>query len=131
MSGISIKLPLQIGASNGLYELNEDARQAIKQNFKNLILTQPGERVMDPIFGIGIKSYLFEQSTPFLFDEIKAKIHNQVNIYLPFIQIIDIKFISEVTPGLQGQIDPHELAIKIVYRIPPMSETEFLDITIE
>ena len=131
MSGISIKLPLQIGASNGLYELNEDARQAIKQNFKNLILTQPGERVMDPIFGIGIKSYLFEQSTPFLFDEIKAKIHNQVNIYLPFVQIIDIKFTSEATPGLQGQIDPHELVIKITYRIPPMSETEFLDITIE
>ena len=29
----------------------------IKQNLKMLILTNPGERVMDPEFGVGIKQF--------------------------------------------------------------------------
>ena len=65
MSGISPKLPLATGFKNGVYELNTDVLQAMEQNLKNLVLTSPGERVMDPLFGVGLKNFLFEQNVEF------------------------------------------------------------------
>ena len=55
MNGISPKLPLLVDKQDGPYGLNKRLNQSIKQNFKNLILTSPGERVMIPEFGVGLK----------------------------------------------------------------------------
>ena len=49
--GISPKLPLAVSAPDG-YRLTKTPAEAVKQNFKNLILTSPGERVMIPEFGV-------------------------------------------------------------------------------
>lgn len=58
----SPKLPLQIGQDN-LFESNLDVLDNIKQNLKMIILTNPGEKIMDPEFGIGIRRYLFEHAS--------------------------------------------------------------------
>ena len=59
-TGISVKLPLRVTAENGPYGLTKDLASTVKQNFKNLVLTAPGERVMDANFGVGIYAMLFE-----------------------------------------------------------------------
>ena len=58
-----------------------------KQNLKNLILTSPGERMMDPLFGVGIRRFLFENRTDVLTKTIKNTIANQAKKYMPFITI--------------------------------------------
>ena len=60
MYGISPKLPLIVDDLDGHYGLTKTIREAVKQNFKNLILTSPGERVMDQQFGVGLRSYFFD-----------------------------------------------------------------------
>ena len=61
MSNYSPKLPLLINGSNG-YENNQTVLADIQQNLKMVLLTSPGERIMDPNFGVGMKRYLFEQN---------------------------------------------------------------------
>ena len=41
------------------FQLVKSLKQNIKQNLKMLLLTIPGERVMEPNFGVGLKTYLF------------------------------------------------------------------------
>ena len=53
------QLPLSRGDSFD-YEYIRDVTQLVKQNLKNILLTIPGERAMDPDFGVGVSTYLFE-----------------------------------------------------------------------
>ena len=61
MSNYSPKLPLTLNPING-FENNQTVPSVVLQNLKMIILTSPGERIMDPNFGVGIKQYLFEQN---------------------------------------------------------------------
>ena len=62
MIGISPKLPLSL-SPNGGHLLNETHEKSVAQNFKNLVLTCPGERAMDPLFGVGLRNFLFLNDT--------------------------------------------------------------------
>jgi len=83
MSGLTPKLPLIRSDEDGTYKLIKSYKNLIKQNFRNLILTAPGERMMDPNFGVGIRNYLFENDGDALYSTIRAKIHEQVTRYIP------------------------------------------------
>ena len=91
MAGISPKLPLSRNEFDG-FALNKTILEAIRQNVRMLILTAPGERVMDPDFGVGIRRYLFEQAGPNVRGDIEARIQSQMGQYLPFVNIEDIDF---------------------------------------
>jgi phage baseplate assembly protein W len=94
MSNYSPKLPLLINDSNG-YENNQTIMAVINQNLKMILLTSPGERIMDPNFGVGMKRYLFEQNDSSTYSRIKAKIKRQVSQYMGYIKIEDVLFHSE------------------------------------
>ena len=59
MASLAPKLPLTLDSGDG-YTSIKILKTMIKQNFKMLILTNPGERVMNPDFGVGIRQFLFE-----------------------------------------------------------------------
>jgi len=94
MPGLSPKLPLNIDQVDG-YSLNKTFKQLSRQNLKMVIMTNPGERIMIPDFGVGIKTYLFENATRTTFDEIEDEIRDQVSKYLPYMTINSIQFNSE------------------------------------
>ena len=94
IQGISVKLPLTYSSEDGPYKLNKKTKEAVRQNLKNLILTIPGERVMDPSFGVGLRNFLFEQITERLYTRIAERIRKQVRSYMPFVYIEHISFDS-------------------------------------
>ena len=57
-SGLTPRLPLIKGNSFD-YELITSYQELIRQNLKNILLTNPGERIMDINFGVGLNSFLF------------------------------------------------------------------------
>ena len=61
--------------------------EAVKVNIKSFLLTNPGERLMQPELGIGLKKYVFEQFT----DETRIAIENEIadtlSYWMPFIEI--------------------------------------------
>ena len=84
-----------------------------------VVLTSPGERVMEPNFGVGVRRYLFEQNTPNLTGEIAARIRSQVKEYLPYINLKDVQVFS---PSLHNDLmDKTTINIIIRYSIPAVN----------
>lgn len=119
------KLPLVTDGSTG-YRMIDNYTDLVKQNFKNLMLTNPGERMMDPTFGVGITTFLFEIDNPILYEDITSKIREQVNKYLSYIEVQDVVFNSQ---RLDDDIDDNFLSILIKYRITPLDLSDVLEIT--
>ena len=127
--GVSVKLPLQLDANDGPFLLNKTAVDAVKQNFKMLILTEEGEKIMDPKFGVGIKSYLFENFSYETTNTIRRKIIEKTSLYLPFIKINDINF-NDLETSPNEAIDANELIISINYEIEPLKLLDNLQLKI-
>lgn len=100
----SPKVPFEID-ENDNFMYNSDTLSSIKQNLKMIILTSPGEKLQDPIFGLGIMRLLFEAQDGILkegFTEgerpqledinsyILTNLTFQVQKYLPEVNIDDI-----------------------------------------
>lgn len=120
--GLSPLLPLSF-SKEGPYNLIVELSGLVKQNFKNLILTEPGERIMDADFGVGLKQYLFENKTNSLQQEIIENINNQKARYMPYVNIDDIQFENDDN-------EPNYLGISIYYSIPSLSIQDVLSIAI-
>lgn len=64
--------------------------EAVKQSIKNLVLTDPGERLMQPFIGGGIRALLFENITPAVLNLIENKVKSTINTYEPRADIINV-----------------------------------------
>jgi phage baseplate assembly protein W len=127
-SGISVKLPLTLDVNDGAYSMNKTVVESVKQNLKNLLLTAPGERIMDPEFGAGLRNLFFEMNDGLTADVVRSKIYEQVSVYLPFITILEINIISAENAGVLSDISPNTMSVNIVYHIQQISASDTLDI---
>jgi hypothetical protein len=127
MSGLSVALPLEFSEVYGPYVRNMTFPALARQNLKMLLLTIPGERIMYPLFGVGLPRYLFENNGPNTFAAIRGKIHEQVQIHLPYLQIDDVIFnYVEDNPDLH----PNSLDVSIYFTIKPLQQSDSLQIEI-
>ena len=122
MTSLAPKLPITIDSGDG-YTMIKTFKMLIKQNFKMLVLTNPGERVMDPEFGVGIRQFLFENFSSDVYTRIDFKIREQISTYIPVISIKTIEF------GTSG-IDENSLGVRIEYLIPDIAVSDLLEFTI-
>ena len=79
---IGVAFPLD---ETNLFNGTETIREQVKSNLINLLLTQPGERVFLPKYGVGLKYLLFEQQINL--EVLEEKIRTQVTRYIPQIEI--------------------------------------------
>jgi phage baseplate assembly protein W len=114
MQGLSVKLPIRYDEKHGGYGLHTEFEALALQNFKNLILTAPGERMMMPEFGVGLRNYLFLQDSE-IESEINQKIREQAKFYMPYLTIHDIAFERALDPFLNNFIN-----VKIFFRVNPV-----------
>ena len=124
MQGISAKLPLSISEIDAAYTLTKTLKENTKQNFKMLLLTIPGERMMDPDFGVGLERFLFEMNDELTYSKISARLHEQIEKYMPFIAITDFY----VGPGDDSRMAGNQLNVSISYEIIPTSEEDVLSL---
>lgn len=77
--------------TDGVFATNYTTLSQAKDNIKNLLLTQKGERLMQPDFGCDIWRVIFEQSVDGDIDlAIENSILEAVNIWLPYLSINQI-----------------------------------------
>mgnify|MGYP001315830548 CR=1 FL=1 len=129
MSYYSPYLPLTRDKTNG-YKLLDDIRDVAKQNFKMLILTNPGERVMIPDFGVGIYKFLFEPYGPDLNQRVSQAIKQQTKRFLPYIKVKSIQFGDTPESIGSAQVEPNSLQIVIEYSIESLNFSDTLSINI-
>ena len=82
---IGVAFPLD---NVNLFKGTQTIKEQVKSNLINLLLTEPGERVNEPNFGVGLKGLLFEQNPDIEF--LKEKINNQIEFYIPLISLSDV-----------------------------------------
>ena len=123
MKGYSPKLPLMLDPTDG-FRLTRTLKEVVSQNLKMLLLTSPGERIMEPTFGVGLYNLLFELNTEFTRSEIKERIFDQVRAYMPFVQIREIN----LGPDSGIDIDENSLGVVIKYAIPSTGDVGILRI---
>jgi len=85
-----ITLPLKRG-NTGYFEQAFTSFDQAKTNLKNLLLTRKGERIMQPNFGTGLHSLLFEPMTDEYESKLRDTITRNVSYWLPYINIKDIE----------------------------------------
>ena len=101
-----------------------------RQNLKMIVLTNPGERMMDPDFGVGIRQYLFELENLGIQQDIITNIHTQTNKYLNSVQVLDIRF----TDGSSTPADAISIAnsnaiyVQILFKILPLDSVNVLSL---
>ena len=94
ISPLDINKNIKVGVALPLNEVNmfkgtDTIKEQAKTNLINVLLTEPGERVYEHTYGVGIKQMLFEQSPNE--NNLNEKINQQVNIHIPEITIVDTK----------------------------------------
>lgn len=121
MSGLAPKLPLSIDELDGAYNLIDDYVDLVEQNFKMLLLTVPGERIMNLDYGVGLRQYLFENQITQLDAQsrVKSRIVSQAKKYMPYIDIDMILF------NILDD-EPNGIHLYVRYTITPLNvEREF------
>ena len=126
LEGISPSLPLTYDPADGPYRLNKTLGATIKQNIKMLVLTSPGERIMDPSFGVGLKNFLFQNIGDEAFSDIVTRIKEQVASYIPIVNLESIRFI---TSDEDSRLPVNQITIAIRYNMEPYNTTDELLIT--
>ena len=89
---ITVEIPLIFESDNPGYKtLNEeDISKIINFNIKSVLLTIPGERI-DPNFGVGLKTYLFELHNSKKISGLQNVINKQISKYLPWLTKFNVK----------------------------------------
>ena len=127
MVGLSPKLPLTLDTTDGI-ALNKDFSETAKQNLKMVLLTNPGERIMNSGFGVGLLMFLFENNINQVSADLIDTINSQVQQYLPYISIEEMLI-------THGESDSYHTAqmlnLKIKYYVEPLDAVDTLEISEE
>lgn len=116
------KKNLEKSPVSGDLTLNKD-EESVKESIKNLILTDRGERLMQPQLGGDINALLFENITPAVLLLIKNQVTTTIELYEPRAEIIDVVVTSN--------IDDNTVKVKIVFYITNVQQPIQLDVFLE
>jgi len=106
-TAVGIRLPFN---KKKTFTLDYTTRDHAKSKLTNVLLTSPGERLNQPLFGVGLKNRLFEQQTEIAGDNLRSIVTPQVEQYVPE---IEIKNISLKDGGIAG----HQLFVTVNYSL--------------
>ena len=117
------KIPLKIDDGTIESFTFDEITELIKQNVKMVLLTNPGERIMIPDFGVGILRYLFELSTVGSYGALELRIREQLRKYIPSINLTDL--------SVEPTNDEQRLNVSISYDIDVLNTRDQLDLLLE
>jgi len=114
---VGIKTPLQLGNGTNIYKMHYSLQDQIKDNLRNLVLTNNGERLGRPNFGANLLEMSLELGSEDADQKAMVRIKDAVAKFLPFVQLVG--FATEV-----DHFDNKEVAkvdIFLTYTIPRIS----------
>ena len=104
--GIGVDLPFSNG--NG-FTPNYTTAESIRYNLVNYFLTNPGERLGNPSFGGGLRSYIFSQIDAENLDFLREDVQTKIATEFPNILVRQLEVLANP--------DNNEVAVAIFYAI--------------
>ena len=96
---------------------------SVKEAIRNLVLTDRGERLMQPQLGAGIRELLFENLTPATLELIRDRVQSTIEIYEPRADLIDVT--------ASGSLDENEVYVTVRFYISNREQPVTLDVILE
>lgn len=90
--GVGVKIPFN---SPSVFTTTYTTRDAIKANLINYLLTNPGERYLNPTLGAGLNELVFQQSTDSLEDTVRFRVSSGIAQYFPQLQVKNFQVVSD------------------------------------
>ena len=110
---VGMDLPIRRGDDkDGWFATSKTTMEAVKNNIVNLLSTTTGERLMQPNLGVDLRNILFEQVDESTEIRIQDIILDAFEIWLPFVQVLDIKIVSD-----NIETDRNQIRIDIIFNI--------------
>ena len=106
-TAVGVRLPFN---KKRVFTLDYTTKDHAKSKLLNVLLTSPGERINQPLFGAGLKNRLFEQQTEVSGENLRNYVIPQVKQFVPE---IEIRNITLKDGGLQG----HKLFVTVNYSL--------------
>lgn len=117
---VGIKTPLQLGNGTNIYKMHYSLQDQIKDNLRNLVLTNNGERLGRPDFGANLLEMALELGSEDSDQKAMIRIKESVGKYLPFVQLVG--FATEVDHF--DNKDVAKVDIFLTYTIPRISNKQ-------
>ncbi len=100
MLPIGIKTPVELGTDkDGLLVMHYRIADTIKDNLRNLLLTNHGERLGQYDFGANLTELTFELGTDKFDTEAMLRISKAITKFMPYVQLLEYKPFNEKRDG--------------------------------
>ena len=116
-AAVGVDLPFN---APGVFRSNFTTKQAIKNNLINYFLTNPGERPLNPNFGGGLRSFIFEQISTDNLDFLKERISNDLRTFFSNIEINNLEILR--------QEDLNTITVSLTYSVINTNINDTLEI---
>ena len=127
---IGIDLPIRRDDNlDGFFASTSTTIEAVKNNIRNLLQTNEGERFFQPNLGLNLKRLLFEHITNENLIGVQDSILDKMEFWLPFVEVRDIQIL---TKDNTTDIGANEIRVKILFNIkqdPNTLDSVTLDFT--
>ena len=112
---VGIDLPIRRGDDlDGFFATTSTTIEAVKNNIRNLLQTEEGERFFQPNLGLGLRRLLFEHLTNENLIGIQDTILDKIDFWLPFVEVRDIQVFSRDNTT---DVGANEIRVKILFNI--------------
>ena len=89
----------------GNYVNSSSGKDLIRNNLRQLLLTQKGERVMIPDYGLNLQRFLFEPLDQTLFYLLRVDIVSNLTKYFPIVKVLKLSILSSDVDSDRGQLN--------------------------
>ena len=112
---IGIDLPIRRDDNlDGFFASTSTNIEAVKNNIRNLLQTNEGERFFQPNLGLNLKTLLFEHITNDNLLGVQDAILDKFEFWLPFVEVRDIQILNKDNTSDIGE---NEIRVKIDFNI--------------
>ena len=92
---VGIDLPIRRGDDlDGFFATTSTTIEAVKNNIRNLLSTNEGERFFQPNLGLNLRKLLFEHITNENLIGVQDAILDKLAFWLPFVEVRDIQVLN-------------------------------------
>ena len=112
---VGIDLPIRRGDDkDGFFATTSTTIEAVKNNIRNLLQTNEGERFFQPNLGLNLRTFLFENLTDDNITSVQNIILDKLEFWLPFVEVRDIQVLNTEN---STDIGVNEIRVKILFNI--------------